>query len=226
MSRQVLAAGLALALLATGCSTIKQTIDSAAAQLERFKELGAAHQYVAIAGEELRCDEASEVCRQLHLIKGDACFELARRDDAAVARYDCAIAELTTALDRGPAHATPFSVSRAFAEKLLEALRERRDLSASTSESRVYKVRLVQEARAFRAAYPEEPAGYYFEASGLYGRVLDEIAKAGGDTATCSDLEAALELLAASLPAPGRYAVNFERLRQDVQSTRLAECEA
>jgi hypothetical protein len=226
MRRQVLAAGLALAFLATGCSTIKQTIDPAATQLERFKGLGATREYAAIAGEALRCGEAGEVCRQLHLIKGDACFELARGDDAAVAHYDCAIAELTAGLDGGAERTLAFGPSRPFAEKLLEALRARRDLSASTSESKVYTARLIREARAFRAAYPEDPAGHYFETSGLYALVLDEIAKAGGHTATCSELEALLDRLGPGDAANGRYTINFERLRQDIQGTRRAECEA
>jgi hypothetical protein len=226
MNGRSLAAGLALVLLATGCATIKQTIDPATAQLERFKEFGAARRYAEIAGEEVHCTKAGEVCRQLHLIKGDACFELARRGDAAIARYECAIFELKAGLDQAPADATASGPDRMFAEKLLEALRGRRDLSASSAESVAYTVRLVQEARAFRSAYPEEPAGYYFEASGLFGRVLDEIARSGGDSATCSELEAALDLLEAGAPARGRYAVSIERITRDIRSTRRAECEA
>jgi hypothetical protein len=214
-------AGLTLALLVAGCSAI----DPETAQLERFKELGSAQRHDVIAGEEVHCAEDGEVCRQLHLIKGDACFVLARRNDAAAAHYDCAIAELTAGLDQEPGDETALGPDQTFAEKLLEALRWRRDLSASSAESLPYSLRLMQEARAFRAAYPEEPAGYYFEANALYGRVIEGIASGGDDAVICGDLEAALDLLEAGTPADGRYILSFERIGRDIQSTRRAECD-
>jgi hypothetical protein len=214
-------AGLTLALLLAGCSAI----DPETAQLERFKELGSAQRHHLIAGEDVTCVKDGEVCRQLHLIKGDACFALAQRRDAA-AHYECAIAELTAGLDQKPAAETALGPDRTFTEKLLEALRGRRDLSASSAESLAYTLRLVQEARAFRAAYPDEPAGYYFEANALYGRVIEGIARGDGDTAICGELAAALDLLEAGTPASGRYVPSFERMARDIQSTRRAECEA
>lgn len=222
MTQSTRGAGLTLALLLAGCSAI----DPETAQLERFKELGSAQRHDLIAGEDVQCAKDGEVCRQLHLIKGDACFALARRRDAAAAHYDCAIAELTAGLDQKPAAETALGPDRTFTEKLLEALRGRRDLSASSAESLAYTLRLVQEARAFRAAYPEEPAGYYFEANALYGRVIEGIARGDGDTAICGELAAALDLLEAGTPASGRYVPSFERMARDIQSTRRAECEA
>ena len=222
MTRHARGAGLTLALLLAGCSAI----DPETAQLERFKELGLAQRHEVIAGEDVHCAEYGEVCRQLHLIKGDACFALAQRGDAATAHYECAIAELTAGLDQEPATETALGPDPTFTEKLLEALRGRRDLSASSAESLVYTLRLMQEARAFKAAYPEEPAGYYFEANALYGRVIEGIATGDGDTAICGEIEAALELLEAGKPASGRYVPSFERMARDIQSTRRAECEA
>lgn len=226
MSARALAGCLALALLAASCGAIKHTIDPETAQLERFKELGAARHYAAIADQEVRCTEVDGICRQLHLIKGDACFELARGGDAAMARYECAILELEAGLDEDLGQETALGSNRRFAEKLLEALRERRDLSASAAESAPYAARLVQNARVFRTVYPDQAAGYYYEAGGRYGQLLDRIAAGTNGATLCGELEAILALLRVGTPPEGRYSANFERITRDVEDTRQTECDA
>lgn len=223
MSGARLRACLALLALLAACAGVKQAIDPQTAKLERFKQLSAAHDDAAIASEEVRCQSADRACRQLHLLKGDACFALGRRGDAPRERYECAILELGTALDPAPADETRQRAAIPFAEKLMEALRLRRDLSASHAESTAYTAGLVDRARAFRAAYPEHPAGYYYEASGLFGRALELLAIGGASQATCADLETIRKLLSGP-PGPGRYAASIERITRDALSTQQAEC--
>lgn len=228
MSARALAGGVALAALAAlfaGCGVIKHAVDPKTAQLERFKELGAARQHAAIAGQEVRCTDADKTCRQLHLIKGDACFELARRGDAPTKRYECAIVELASGFDGRLGRETALGSSRLLAEKLLEALRARRDLSASAAESAPYARRLVENARIFRTVYPDQPAGYYYEAGGRYGQLLDRLAAGTEPEAMCAELAAILVLLQDGAPPAGRYSANFERISRDVQGTVQAECD-
>lgn len=215
---------LALAALLAACGTFKAELDPQTAQLERFKQLGGIRQYAAIAAQEVRCDPADEACRQLHLIKGDACFELARRGDEPLTRYDCAIEELGTGLEPTVHAKAPPPSAIPFTEKLMEALRVRRDLSASKAESERFTTPLLSRARGFRAAYPEHPAGYYYEASGLYGRLLERLVTRGPEDADCAEMEAILELLQTGGPEHGRYAANFAHMTRDVQATREAEC--
>jgi hypothetical protein len=81
---------LVIIALAVGCApTIRQLAD--------FKNLADAGDYTTITGREVTCTQGNRGCNQVHLIKGDACFELAKRGDPG--RWDCAIQHLSRGID-------------------------------------------------------------------------------------------------------------------------------
>jgi hypothetical protein len=81
---------LVIIALAVGCApTIRQLAD--------FKNIADAGDYTTITGREVTCTQGNRGCNQVHLIKGDACFELAKRGDPG--RWDCAIQHLSRGID-------------------------------------------------------------------------------------------------------------------------------
>jgi hypothetical protein len=56
--------------------------------------MSSAGDYVGIAQESVSCEEVDDVCGQAHLIKGDACFRLAKQQNDPEKHYDCAVTEL------------------------------------------------------------------------------------------------------------------------------------
>lgn len=96
--------------------------------LENAKELERKQDYPAAANLAIKCDDSCDGCNQLHLIKGDACYRLAKNGQAPEQQYACAAGELAegvrqtgnwSGLDRKQTHIN-----------LCESLRNWRDLSS------------------------------------------------------------------------------------------------
>jgi hypothetical protein len=201
-------------LLVAGCATGRQVSD--------FKELGATGDYRAIATQEVQCDAGERGCEQLHLIKGDACYRLARQGEAGY--YDCAIRELSTGLDEVEGTAIAAGSTGPYWENLMEALRQRRDLAGSRAESAPLTAALDQRAAQFILLFPGEPAGPYYSTSAGLAAILDQ---PGGPTgASCSELVALQRRLAPAAARPGRYTASIDRLDSDITATltRIASC--
>ena len=212
-----------LALAVAACATAKGIADGDSARLERFKALRAERAYAAIAAEEAACDDADgPACRQLHLIRGDACFVLAAGGGAPLERYECAIGELRAGIDRGPDGLGDGVESlQPFEERLLEALRARQDLARSRGEAAPFARELAARARGFIASYPGHPAGYFYGASARLAEVLGDVAAGRGDGSACDTLARLLALVEGPSER-GAYAANLARLREDVLGARRA----
>ena len=228
MRRRRAAVGLAVILAMAGCGAVKGVANKDAAQLERFKALRAERAYAAIAGEPVACEaDEGAVCRQLHLIRGDACFVLAERGDVPVAeRYGCAIAGLRAGIDAGPPGAPDGIGSlQPFEERLLAALRARQDLARSRAEAAPFAAELGGRARDFVATYPDHPGGYFYGGGARLAEVLADAAAGRGGASACDTL-ARIAALAEGVPQAGAYAPNLARLRDDALGARraLPEC--
>ena len=78
---------LSLSLLMTGCPSSLKLLD-------KFKKEAAAGNYEWIASQPVDCSGESEDCRQLHLIKGDAHYALAKQGKDEITNYTHASEEL------------------------------------------------------------------------------------------------------------------------------------
>jgi hypothetical protein len=194
--------------LAAGCGTTRQ--------VSSLKELAAAGNYAAIAAAEVTCTQGERGCNQSHLIKGDACFRLAAGGDPG--RWDCAIEQLGLGIDMTEGTTTEMGSLQPFYENLLEALRQRRDLTHSRAEAAPLTAQLERRAQAFHGAFPAAPAGYYYLASAQLTQALDA-ADASPDV-SCRTLNDVQSLLARAPAERGRYTANFQRIEADVRGAK------
>jgi uncharacterized protein YceK len=199
---------LVIVALAVGCSSTRQ--------LSSLKEQAAAGNYAGIAAEEVTCTQGERGCNQIRLIKGDACFQVAARGDPG--RWDCAIEQLGLGIDMTEGTATEMGSLQPFYENLLEALRQRRDLSRSRAEAAPLTTQLERRAQGFQGAFPAAPAGYYYLASAQLTQALDA-ADASPDAA-CRTLNDLQSLLARAPAERGRYTANFQRIEADIRGAK------
>jgi len=149
--RPAIACGLLLALVLAGCTGV---------ELHRFKEHAAQDDYQWIAGRTIGCDNASDTCGQLHLIKGEACFRLARSGQAPAHHYHCAADELAKGLALKRSWTDP-NERQHFQEHLCESLANLHTLQSGEAAGHTL-VRLVDAAEALYRMAPESvPAIYY-----------------------------------------------------------------
>ena len=140
-----------LALFVAGCGSL---------QLQRFKSHAARGDYAWIAAQRVGCEACSEVCAARHLMRGDACLQLAGGDTPPADVLACAADELEKGLTLNPLWKDP-AVHRYYREILCEALgklqeQQSGDAAAATLE------RLASAAEALYRVAPESiPAVYY-----------------------------------------------------------------
>ncbi len=61
--------------------------------LKEFKQHHKDGEFAWIANQTFECNDNAEICRQFHLIKGDACYNMAKTTDS-LEYYDCAVYHL------------------------------------------------------------------------------------------------------------------------------------
>jgi hypothetical protein len=214
---------LIIVLVLTGCAT---------KQLSSFKKHAGQGDYLWIADQQIECEKPSEVCGQLHLIKGDACFRLAKAD-ATSGRYACAADGLETGLALNPAWKGP-AEQRQFQENLCESLRNLQDQQSGEKAQKTLD-RLVRAAEGLYQLAPESvPAIYYLSKARLRQaepELLD--LNAADRVPVCNRLKRTLNNVLAltekakreSLPDWQRFADNYQRLAFDLGlAVRAAEC--
>ncbi len=152
-----LAVCLMLVLLFSGCVHN---------QLYQFQKHAAGNDHEWIAAQTIACQEASDGCSQLHLIKATACFHLAQAGRNPVVDYACAAAELEKGVALRPFWENA-DVQLQFQEKLCEALNHLKDLQSGESSKQTLN-RLMEAAQALYQLAPERiPAVYYLSGARL-----------------------------------------------------------
>lgn len=135
----------------TGCVTV---------QLGRFKNHAARGDDEWIAAQAIECKETSNTCGQLHLIKGDACFRLAKDDMEIADNYACA----ADALEQGLASNQSWpdaTAHRQFQEHLCESLTNLQDLQSGKA-AEMTLARFAKAAKGLHKIAPDSvPAIYY-----------------------------------------------------------------
>lgn len=224
LGRPVLSFCLTLILVLTGCTAM---------QLNTFKRHSASGDHGWIAAQAVRCENASDVCGQLHLIKGDACFRLAKADTGPGDNYTCAADALEKGLALNHSWADA-AVHRQFQENLCESLKNLQDRQSTEAAAQTL-IRFVNAAEALYQLAPQSvPAVYYL------ARVRLEQVKpllldinAALRVPVCNRLRRSvtkvLSLMETAggdpLPEWDRFADNFQRLAFDLGAAmRAAEC--
>lgn len=150
----------------SGCATIT---------LKKFKKLQADEDYQTLAEKEIKCKKDKDGCNQLYLIKGDACFILAKKEGNSAKHYSshlqCAIDNLSTGIkatgdwnDIKVGNLTSTQARNVFYENALEAARLRTTLPNNQSTID----RLASMAVEYRELEDSAASNYYVAQSELF----------------------------------------------------------
>ncbi|NOV29529.1 hypothetical protein [Methylomonas sp. ZR1] len=206
---------LATVLLASGCAT---------RQLKNFKEAADENNWHEIAGAEVDCKADDETCNQLHLLKGDACYRLAKQNTDSIKNYQCAAEQLEQGIhlttDWAAAEAIVGQRAQYF-ENWCESLRSLRSEQTSTAAAKPYNQKLHACAREFLQAPGDlKPAATFF----LHNAELAAIRFQIDDTGSCQALKQLQqnENQAAAQAGQSRYADYHRRLLNDIAGIKAS----
>jgi hypothetical protein len=219
-----LASCLAPILIFSGCVSL---------QLSQFRKYEARGDHEWIAAQAIACKEASEGCGQLHLIKGDACFRLAKMGRRPAVNFACAADELSEGLTlKGPWDAA--GVQLQFQQNLCESLSNLRELQSGEAADQTL-VRFLEAAQALYQLAPESvSAVYYLSRARLMQMepMLEDI-NAATRVPVCIRLKRTVTRILAvmdtargqTLPDWNRFADHYQRLAFDLGAAiRAADC--
>ena len=206
---------LALGLTLVACGTT--------GTLKKFKDQAAAGDYAWIAQQQVTCSPAADGCNQLHLIKGDACFRLAKQGNEPRVHYACAATELQTGIDETRDwRLDELDLGRAQTyENLCEALRQWQNLEKGPDADQLTR-KLADAAQRFLAVEPGNLAAIYFQNSARFTMLRADLLDPRDPADLCRQLNDILGALAAAEPRAGgtRYQANYARLRSDVSGAK------
>lgn len=199
-------------------------------QLEEVKAHSSQEDYTWIAEKEISCDASDEGCNQLHLIKGDACFRLAKQEESAEkkaearAHYECAVTHLETGIKQTTnwQQGVNLNLDRPQTyENLCEALRGWQDLETGEAAAQLTQ-RLFRTAQEFLTAEPGNLAAIYFLNSARFTMLRKDLLQPEAPQALCEKLNKIIQALDDGMQRAegGRYEANYRRLRLDVAGAK------
>jgi hypothetical protein len=142
---------MALILMFSGCVNL---------QLSRFEKQAARGDHEWIAAQAIACKKASEACGRLHLIKGDACFRLAKMGREPAVNFACAADELVEGLAL-KGYRNDAGVQLQLQQNLCESLGNLRDLQSGEAAEQTL-VRFFEAAKALYQLDPEGVSAVYY----------------------------------------------------------------
>jgi hypothetical protein len=197
--------------------------------LDNAKKLVNKQDYASIASLEVKCDESCDGCNQLHLVKGDACYRLAKNGQEPQKYYPCADAELTEGIRLTKQwQMESFNLNRPQTfTNLCESLRNWRDLSKGGQADSIND-HLLNTARQFLAVEPGNPCGVYFQDNARYAQLRSCLLHPENCPALCTQLDGIKQSLAEGLAKSGgaECAPNLKELGSEVaQAREVAHCQ-
>lgn len=218
---------LSLSLLLTGCPSSLKLLD-------KFKKEAAAGNYQWIASQPVDCSGESEDCRQLHLIKGDACYTLAKQGKDEVTNYTHASEELALGIKLTKNWDSPSNRNQYY-ENLCESLRNLQDLQ-SGAEAGATGAKFLSSAEDFFRVDPGSFSAIYYVTKARMRQLQKKLLDVNDTNrdAICGELNN-LSSLASDGVSKGqgvggaawdRYKANYELLNTDIKNgKRAAGCQ-
>lgn len=186
-----------LAVLLGGCCSF-----STVRQLDKAKEQAGKGDYPSVSAMEVTCDAACEGCNQLHLVKGDACYRLAKQGRDPLKQYGCAATEFSEGIrqtNQWPLETANLNRPQTY-ENLCESLRNWRDLSRG-GEADAINGRLLDTAQAFLAAEAGNPCALYFLYNAHYATLRPCLLNPASCPDLCRNLQGMLQNIEAAVPS-------------------------
>ena len=212
----LLALLLSVAFLFSGCSTLKE--------LKEAKADAAAGKYQELAAREVACKPTAAGCNQLHLIKGDACFRLAKEGVNPENHYACAVEHLEKGIELTKTwQSGELDLNRAQTyENLLESLRNLQDLQRGTA-AQATGARFLEVAEEFERLEPNNLGAIYFAAKARMRALQPELLHitSANRGLLCSRLKKIRAPVARVLARPpaenwSRYEQNYRQLDREL----------
>jgi hypothetical protein len=207
----------------------------AAVQLQHFQHRAERGDQAWIAARPVTCNSASQTCAQLHLIKGQACLQLAQADGhrTPAADYACAADEFSAGLALRPSWPDEAD-HRWVQESLCDALANLQALQSGAAAQQTL-IRLEDAATELYRLAPHSIPAVYYLADARLRRIQPVLADLdpAGRIPVCNRLKRTLNLVlsvtatAAQAPSPQweHYALRFQRLSFDLGVTiKTAGC--
>lgn len=201
--------------------------------LNQFKKDLADKNYPAIADQAVDCDKASQTCAQLHLIKGDSCFRLAKRGPDAKPHYECASHEMALGITLNKKW-TDDKDKLQYHENLCESLRNLQDLQSGDAANQTLE-KLDFWSNRLHALAPESLAAVYFVSKTTLRHQEKKLFEINEETRgqVCMDLNTTHKrvknVIQQQNSAPGRdwarYRDNYQTLSKNLKrAMQVAEC--
>ncbi len=205
-----------------GCGTV--------GQLDDAKKHWAKKDYEWIAKQEVTCGSTDDGCNQLHLIKGDACYQLAKSGRDEKVNYECAMTQLDAGISQTKeGKMDELNLNRAQTyENLCESIRNLQDLNGGAAAEELTK-KLVFTSQAFLSAEPGNLAGIYFLNSARYTLLRRCLINPDRCPGLCDNLKAIQNEIETVMPKAevSRYMDNYHRLMTDIAGAKrtVAGCQ-
>lgn len=197
-------------------------------QLSSFKKHWNKQEFSWIGEQKISCAASDEGCNQLHLIKGDACYRLAKQGQAPLQKYECAAVELANGIEQTQQWQLEFfKLNRPQTyENLCEALRNWRDMEKGNRADEINK-ELLNTAQKFLAVEPENLAAIYFLGNARYAQLHTCLLHPEKCPSLCNDLTSIMrDLNQNTLRAKGtNYEPNYSVLIKEISKEKeFARC--
>lgn len=198
--------------------------------LDKFKQEAAAGNYEWIASQPVDCSGESEDCRQLHLIKGDAHYALAKQGKDEVSNYTHAAEELALGI-KLTKNWDNNSTRNQYYENLCESLRNLQDLQ-SGAEAGATGAKFLSAAEEFFQVDPGSFSAIYYATKARLRQLQKKLLDVNDTNrdAICGDLNNLSGLASDGLSkgqsvggaAWDRYKANYELLNTDIANAKRA----
>jgi hypothetical protein len=204
-----------LALLLTAFAGCPKSLG----ELDKAKSLQGQGKYEQLSALAITCKAEEAGCNQVHLIKGDACFRLARHagdNPSKRSAFDCAANELSTGIGMTTDwQAVPMDRAQTY-ENVCEAARLRADFG----ERAHYEAMLATHAGQFMSFAPEHPGANYYAARARFYTLTRPGDHCGALGALQTQVEGMMRLHAAD----PRYADPYRALNGTLAEELRANC--
>lgn len=203
---------LFLLLWVSGCCSIPY-------ELGKAKEHWNRQDFRWLAEQQICCAASDDGCNQLYLLKGDACFRLAKQGQEPRKHYPCAAANLEAgAKNTRQWQMETFNLNRPQTyENLCESYRNWRDLEKGGTADEVNRL-LVSNAQQFLTLEPGNLAAIYLLNNGDYAGLHACLLHPEACPSLCRDLTMIVQDLEQALPRAraSKYEANYQQLLREV----------